>query len=310
MAMPLSISAQSVSTTSRDIDEEEDTCIVISEVVVTGLTGSAKMKDTPMPIMVVGQRDMQNRAFSNIIDAVASQPGVSQVTTGGGISKPVIRGLGYNRVVVVNDNVRQEGQQWGDEHGVEVDAAGVSSVEILKGPASLRYGSDALAGVMILHPQRLMAPGTIAANVSTEYQTNAGLFDYSLNMAGNHGGIDWGWRYSEKLAHAYKNKYDGYVLGSQFHERALSGLLGLRRSWGSSILRLSYYNLVPGLVEGERDEDTGEFVKPVLVDGEEDEVVAISAHQSLQGRERQYLIPGRWQPAGYCGIPEQPPTGV
>ena len=274
MAMPLSISAQSVSTTSRDIDEEEDTCIVISEVVVTGLTGSAKMKDTPMPIMVVGQRDMQNRAFSNIIDAVASQPGVSQVTTGGGISKPVIRGLGYNRVVVVNDNVRQEGQQWGDEHGVEVDAAGVSSVEILKGPASLRYGSDALAGVMILHPQRLMAPGTIDANVSTEYQTNAGLFDYSLNMAGNHGGIDWGWRYSEKLAHAYKNKYDGYVLGSQFHERALSGLLGLRRSWGSSILRLSYYNLVPGLVEGERDEDTGEFVKPVLVDGEEDEVVA------------------------------------
>ena len=93
-------------------------------------------------------------------------------------------------------------------------------------------------------------------------------------MAGNHGGIDWGWRYSEKLAHAYKNKYDGYVLGSQFHERALSGLLALRRQWGSSILRLSYYNLVPGLIEGDRDEDTGEFVRPVIVDGEEDEVVA------------------------------------
>ena len=274
IAISLSASAQSVTGNAPVQNEEEDTCIVISEVVVTGLTGNAKLKDTPMPVMVVSQRDMQNQAFTNIIDAVATQPGVAQITTGGGISKPVIRGLGYNRVVVVSDNVRQEGQQWGDEHGVEVDAAGVSSVEILKGPASLRYGSDAIAGVMILHPQRLMAPETISANVATEYQTNSGLIDYSLNMAGNHGGIDWGWRYSEKLAHAYKNKYDGYVLGSQFHERALSGLLGLRRQWGSSILRLSYYNLVPGLIEGDRDEDTGEFVRPVIVDGEEDEVVA------------------------------------
>ena len=137
---------------------------------------------------------LRSTSSTNIVDAISHQPGVSQLTTGGSISKPIIRGLGYNRVVVMSEGVRQEGQQWGDEHGVEVDAAGVSSVEILKGPASLRYGSDALAGVMILHPQRLMAPGTIAANVSTEYQTNAGLFDYSLNMAGNHGGIDWGWR--------------------------------------------------------------------------------------------------------------------
>ena len=62
---------------------------------------------------------------------------------GARISKPVIRGLGFNRVVVVNDGVRQEGQQWGDEHGIEIDPASVHSVEILKGPASLMYGSDA-----------------------------------------------------------------------------------------------------------------------------------------------------------------------
>ena len=67
---------------------------------------------------------------TNIIDAIAHQPGVSQITTGSGISKPVIRGLGYNRVVVVNDGIRQEGQQWGDEHGIEIDPASVHSVEI------------------------------------------------------------------------------------------------------------------------------------------------------------------------------------
>ena len=117
----------------------------LNEVVVTGLTGASKLKEMPAPVSVVTQRELQSIVSTNIIDAVAKQPGVSQITTGGGISKPVIRGLGYNRVAVVSDGIRQEGQQWGDEHGVEVDAAAVGSVEILKGPASLMYGSDAMA---------------------------------------------------------------------------------------------------------------------------------------------------------------------
>lgn len=79
---------------------------------------------------------------------MAKQPGISQITTGSGISKPVIRGLGYNRVVIVNDGIRQEGQQWGDEHGIEMDEFSINKIEILKGPASLSYGSDAIAGVI------------------------------------------------------------------------------------------------------------------------------------------------------------------
>ncbi len=259
MAISQSASAQSVTGNAPVQDEEEDTCIVISEVVVTGLTGNAKMKDTPMPVMVVSQRDMQNQAFTNIIDAVATQPGVAQITTGGGISKPVIRGLGYNRVVVVSDNVRQEGQQWGDEHGVEVDGSSVGSVEILKGPASLMYGSDAMAGVVILHAQPTLAEGELKGNISTEYQTNNGLFNYSLQMAGNQKGVVWDARYSDKMAHAYKNKYDGYVPGSQFRERAGRLMLGLNKGWGHSRLTWTAYHLTPGIVEGERDAETGEL---------------------------------------------------
>ena len=207
---------------------------MINEVVVTGLTGTELLRNSPSPVSIVSPRELQMTPSTNIIDAVAKQPGVSQITTGSGISKPVIRGLGFNRILVVNDGIRQEGQQWGDEHGIEIDAQRVHSVEILKGPASLVYGSDAMAGVLIFHDEPVMAKGTMAGEVESEYQTNNGLFDYSADFAGNQGGLIWNWRWSEKMAHDYKNPYDGYVTNSRFRERALSGLLGVNRNWGYS----------------------------------------------------------------------------
>ena len=240
--------------------EEDELHVKLSEVVVNGVTGQSLLRESPLPFMVVSQKELQAASSTNIIDAIARMPGVSQLTTGGGISKPVIRGLGYNRVAVVSDGIRQEGQQWGDEHGVEIDAAGVGSVEILKGPASLMYGSDALAGVVVFRPYPVLPQGTVRGSVQTGYQTNNGLLDYSLNFGGNRGGTVWDVRYSEKYAHAYKNKVDGYVPSSQFSERAASALVGVNRQWGHSHLKLSYYHLTPGIVEGERDEDSGELL--------------------------------------------------
>ena len=231
----------------------------LNEVMVTGVTGDTKLKHSTAPISVVTGKELRGTASTNVIDAVAKQPGMAQVTTGGGISKPIIRGLGYNRIVVMNEGVRQEGQQWGDEHGVEVDGNGVGSVEILKGPASLMYGSDAMAGVLILRSAPAPLEGEVRANASTEYQTNNGLFAYSLNGAGNHGGFVWDARFSDKMAHAYKNKYDGYVPGSQFRERAGRLMLGLNKSWGHSQLTWTAFHLTPSIVEGERDEETGEL---------------------------------------------------
>ena len=233
----------------------------LNEVMVTGVTGDTKLKHSTAPISVVTGKELRQTTSTNIIDAVAKEPGMAQVTTGGGISKPIIRGLGYNRIVVMNEGVRQEGQQWGDEHGIEVDGNGVGSVEILKGPASLMYGSDAMAGVLILHRAPSPLDGEIRANLSTEYQTNNGLFAYSVNGAGNHGGFVWDARFSDKMAHAYKNKYDGYVPGSQFRERAGRMMLGMEKQWGHSYLTWTAYHLTPSIVEGERDEETGELVR-------------------------------------------------
>ena len=233
----------------------------ISEVVVTGQSGGIENNRTPSPIAVVPHMQMLQNSSANIIDALAKIPGVSQVTTGAGISKPVIRGMGYNRVVVVNDGIRQEGQQWGDEHGIEIDENSVSRVEILKGPASLAYGSDAMAGVINMISAPTLPEGTISGNISTNYQTNNGLIDYSANLAGNKSGLIWDARYSNKMAHSYQNKYDGWVYNSGFREQAASTTLGINRSWGFSHLHLSLYSLKPGIIEGERDSLTGRFLK-------------------------------------------------
>ena len=114
----------------------------IGELTVTGVAGQTKMQNMPAPVSVVTPRELLSSVGTNIVDVISHEPGMAQLTTGSGIAKPIIRGLGYNRVLVISDGVRQEGQQWGDEHGLEVDALSVHSAEIMKGPASLMYGSS------------------------------------------------------------------------------------------------------------------------------------------------------------------------
>ena len=136
-----------------------------------------------------------------------------------------------------------------------MDAETVGSAEILKGPASLMYGSDALAGVIILNPNPFPEPGTIGGGVTSEYQTNSGLAAYSVHQSGNRGGTVWDVRFTDKYAHAFRNAADGLVPGTQFRERAASGKVGLNRDWGFSRLTLGYYHLTPGMTEGYEDGD-------------------------------------------------------
>lgn len=224
---------------------------ILNEVTVQGIAGVQRLKDAASPFMVVSPKLLHQSIGTNIVDAVGHLPGLAQISTGSGISKPVIRGLGYNRVVVVDQGIRQEGQQWGDEHGLEVDEEGVHSVEVLKGPASLMYGSDAIAGVMILHPERPLEEGTMQVKVGSQYQTNNGLYDYRIGFAGNLNGWLWNWHFLDKAAHCYKNKADGYVPGSWFKERDIQGMVGLNKSWGHSWLRFSRVSFTPGITEGE-----------------------------------------------------------
>ena len=82
----------------------------LGEITVTGVTGDTKLKHSTAPVSIVTPQMLRATSSTNIIDAIAHQPGISQLTTGSGISKPIIRGLGYNRVVVISEGIRQEGQ--------------------------------------------------------------------------------------------------------------------------------------------------------------------------------------------------------
>jgi len=229
-------------------------------VTVTGVSAATSTRKTPVPVTLVRKTQLLQTPSTNIIDALSRQPGVSQVSTGPAISKPVIRGLGFNRVVVLNDGARQEGQQWGDEHGIEIDEASVNRAEIVKGPASIMYGSDALAGVIQFITNVPAPEGTFRGNVFTSYQTNNGQVGLNANLQGSKKGFNWNAYASSKSARDYKNSFDGRVLNSRFNEKNFGGYVGINKSWGFSHLIFSTFNQNIGLVEGERDETTGAFL--------------------------------------------------
>ena len=229
-------------------------------VVVTGISAATSIRKATAPMSLLSQRSLAEIGSTNIIAALEKVPGVSQVSSGPAVSKPVIRGLGYNRVVVVNDGVRQEGQQWGDEHGIEVDEFSVNKVEILKGPASLLYGSDALAGVIHFISAPAVEEGIVKALVNTQYQSNSRLGALNARVSGTQKGFNWSGYGTIRSAADYHNRYDGIVLNSRFKELNGGGQLGWNRSWGYSQLLFSVFDLRPGMIEGERDALTGNFL--------------------------------------------------
>ena len=229
-------------------------------VIVTGVTGATQLKKVPFAVSVLRKEDFFQNTSSNIIESLTKIGGVSTLATGPAISKPVIRGLSYNRVLTINDGVRQEGQQWGDEHGIEIDEASVNKIELLKGPASIIYGSDAMAGVVNIITNVPVPVNTIKANLSSNYQTNNNLRTINLNIGGNKNGFNWNMYTSNKAAGDYKNKYDGRVFNSKFTENNIGGYVGYNGNWGFSHLLISNFNLKAGLIEGERDAD-GYFIK-------------------------------------------------
>lgn len=231
----------------------------ITEVVVTAVSRASELKKIPVVIKSVDINTLNQNASSNIIDGLKNIPGVNQITSGASISKPVIRGLGYNRVITLLDGIKQEGQQWGDEHGIEIDDFSIGKVEIVKGPGSLMYGSDGIAGVLNFISPKTPADGKIENHLVTNFQSNNNLIAYSFSHQGNKKGFVWEARVTNKFAENYKNAYDGKVYNSGFKEIDGNIMLGVNKNWGHSYLNFSTYNNTLGIVEGERDAE-GKFL--------------------------------------------------
>ncbi len=238
------------------------TAVENDAVIITGTGAATQLKKSPFQVSLLRKEDLLQNPATNIIEALAKLPGISTLSTGPAISKPVIRGLSYNRVLTINDGVRQEGQQWGDEHGIEIDEASVTKIEILKGPASLMYGSDAMAGVINIITNVPAPNNTIKGNLLSSYQTNNNARLLNANFAGNINGINWNMYSTVSAAADYRNKYDGRVFNSKFKQQNIGGYAGYNGNWGYSHLLFSNFNLKAGLTEGERD-NAGYFVKSV-----------------------------------------------
>ena len=231
----------------------------LNEVVITAVSRSTELKLSPIIIKPIDVGDLNENSSTNLIDALKNVPGLNQITTGAGISKPTIRGLGYNRVISLYNGIRQEGQQWGDEHGIEIDEYSIDRIELVKGPGSLMYGSDGIAGVLNFISPKAPPVGQIKTQLISNYQSNNNLIGYSLSNAGNKKGVQWLARFSNKFAGNYQNKYDGKIYNSGFQEYNGSLFLGVTKKWGYSHLNLSSFNSSLNMVEGDRDR-LGQFV--------------------------------------------------
>jgi iron complex outermembrane receptor protein len=277
-------------TSSRDFVMEQ-AITEMNEVVITGSSRATEITRTPVQMITVSSRQLQQYLNTNIIDALSRLPGVSAVTTGPNVSKPFIHGLGFNRVLTLFDGVRQEGQQWGDEHGIEIDENAVDRIEIVKGPASLVYGSDALAGVVNMLPAQPVPDSTIKGHIETNFQTNNGLIAAHAALAGNRNGFNWGVVVSHKQAANYQNRYDGRVYGTAFNETDFSGHIGLNKKWGYSDLNFSVYNDLQEIPDGSRDSTSRKFTKqltetntfrPIVSDTELSSYKIEALHQHVQ----------------------------
>ena len=238
----------------------------LNEVIITGVSRATVIRKSPVPIAIASRKDMNMNLNNNIIDAVLKiVPGVSAVTSGPNISKPFIRGLGYNRVLTMYDGMRQEGQQWGDEHGIEIDQYGIERAEVVKGPASLTYGSDALAGVINMIPYIPNGPeGKITGDALIDYHSNNGMMGSSAGLSYKKNKWKYAFRVTGKAAHDYGDKIDGYVYGTAFREYNLTGLIALDKPWGYSRLAVTLYDNQQEIPDGSRDSLTRKFTKQVF----------------------------------------------
>src|ERR1700722_3147908 len=211
----------------------------LQQVVITSLGILTNTRRAAVPVTVVTHEMILQGASNTAIDLVANQPGVSETTEGVGTTKPQINGLGFNRVLVLTDGLPQEDFQWGDDHGILIDPYAVYDAEVIRGPASLQYGSSAEAGVINFKTTSFAPDGKVKGSWLSEYHANNGYIGNSLQFGSNNNGFVYDLKASGELAHSYWNPKDGYVWGSAWNQGNARLTLGFNKPWGFSRLSLS-----------------------------------------------------------------------
>lgn len=202
-------------------------------------------------------KQMQQQGVVTLAEGITTLPGVAQISTGTAIGKPVIRGLSGNRVLVYAQGVRLENQQFGDEHGLGLNDSGVESVEVIKGPASLLYGSDALGGVLYFNPEKFAAAKSLSADFNQKLFSNTLGSQSSLGVKGS----TENWKFLARAGYSTHADYlipDGdRVFNTRYNETDFKTAVGYSNSSLSTVFRYNFGRLDTGLPEGEFDSSPG-----------------------------------------------------
>ena len=202
-------------------------------------------------VMKVEQKRIQELKASgavNLAEGITSIAGVESVSTGNSIGKPVIRGLSSNRVLVYTQGIRLENQQYGDEHGLGINDAGLESVEVIKGPASLLYGSDALGGVLYLNPERFANMNASSADASINYFSNTKGYSTNAGYKASSNGFKFLFRGSLTEHSDYDTK-DYRVTNTRYREQDFKAGFGYQASNFKTEFRYNLNNSKLGLPE-------------------------------------------------------------
>jgi len=195
--------------------------------------------------------------------ALSTIPGLQSMETGPGIGKPVIRGLFGNRVIVNKDYIKQEGQQWGNDHGLELDPFDAQRVEIVKGPASLQYGSDGLGGIINILPPLLPKEGTVSGEFRNLYKTNNNHRASTIQLSGKKNNYFLHTRFSVQEFDDFRVPaenfvyngfelplYNGRVKNTAGKERSFTVMGGYQSTKRITRLTYSGYHLNAGIFSG------------------------------------------------------------
>lgn len=203
---------------------------------VTAKSTLSDFLNSPQPITVLSGRQLDRQRGETAMSAINNTPGVSNLTTGAGTAKPIIRGLTGQRVLVMTDGIRQEEQQFGDDHTVELDSFNIQKIEIIRGPGSVLYGSDALGGVVNVIRDKAPISGEGVPKMAGIFNSNS----YSNNKqdAGNfavYGNINgFGYRASSNTRKAGRiTTPNGALPNTGLIEKNQSASVGMDGKWGN-----------------------------------------------------------------------------
>ncbi len=212
------------------------TLVELPDIQVTATPLATTSLTSPQPTSSLSGRDVQEHRAASLGETISALPGVHSFSTGAGIGKPVIRGLSSNRVLVLADGQRLETQQWGDEHGPQVEGDEASRIEVIRGPASVLYGSDAIGGVVnVITPPLPDAIGRDPfgrGSVVAAYSTNNEEPDATVSLEGASGGLGARGTFTGRTSNDVSTPA-GDLANSGGHTVNGTGTVGYRGGWGA-----------------------------------------------------------------------------